>query len=144
MSDAPQSQLVLYRASDGQTRIQCRFVDETVWLTQKLMSELFQKDVRTINEHILNVFAGGELSPESVIRKFRITAADGKTYETQHYNLDVIISVARDPLPSPAGRRAGDEGVALPHQQTIARPFLSHWERTEVRARQRVAKILEA
>jgi hypothetical protein len=93
MSDAPQSQLILYQAPDGQTRIQCRFEDETVWLTQKLMAELFQKDVRTINEHIQNVFAEKELSPESVIRKFRITAADGKTYETQHYNLDVIISV---------------------------------------------------
>ena len=93
MSDAPQSQLILYQASDGQTRIQCRFEDESVWLTQKLMAELFQKDVRTINEHIQNVFAEGELSPESVIRKFRITAADGKTYETQHHNLDVIISV---------------------------------------------------
>jgi len=70
-----------------------RLENETVWLTQKLMAELFQKDVRTINEHIQNVFAEGELSPDSVIRKFRITAADGKNYETQHYNLDVIISV---------------------------------------------------
>jgi hypothetical protein len=57
------------------------------------MAELFQKDVRTINEHIQNVFAERELPPDSVIRKFRITAADGKTYETQHYNLDVVISV---------------------------------------------------
>jgi hypothetical protein len=89
----PQSSLILYRTEDGRTRIQCRFENETVWLTQKLMAELFQKDVRTINEHIQNVFAEGELSPESVIRKFRITAADGKIYETQHYNLDVIISV---------------------------------------------------
>src|SRR5208283_4511664 len=52
-----------------------------------------QKDVRTINEHIQNVFEEGELPPDSVIRKFRITAADGKTYQTKHYNLDVIISV---------------------------------------------------
>ena len=57
------------------------------------MAELFGKDVRTINEHIQNVFAEGELVSDSVIRKFRITAADGKAYETQHYNLDVIISV---------------------------------------------------
>ena len=64
-----------------------------LWMTQKLMSELFQKDVRTINEHIQNIFEEGELSPESVIRKFRITAADGKSYETQHYNLNVVISV---------------------------------------------------
>ena len=95
MSDKtqPKSSLVLYQTEDGRTRIQCRFENETVWLTQKLMAELFQKDVRTINEHIQNVFADGELSQESVIRKFRITAADGKIYETQHYNLDVIISV---------------------------------------------------
>lgn len=91
--DLSRSSLILYQTEDGRTRIQCRFENETVWLTQKLMAELFQKDVRTINEHIQNVFAEGELSPESVIRKFRITAADGKIYETQHYNLDVIISV---------------------------------------------------
>src|ERR1035437_3910164 len=89
----PQSSIVLYQTADGRTRIQCRFEGETVWLTQKLMAELFQKDVRTINEHIQNVFEEGELSPESVIRKFRITAADGKTYDTQHYNLEVVISV---------------------------------------------------
>ena len=97
----PSSDLILYQTEDGRTRIQCRFENETVWLTQKLMAELFQKDVRTINEHIQNVFAEGELSPESVIREFRITAADGKTYETQHYNLEVIIlpdsgTVSRD------------------------------------------------
>jgi hypothetical protein len=57
------------------------------------MAELFQKNVRTINEHIQNIFEEEELSPESVIRKFRITAVDGKTYETNHYNLDVVISV---------------------------------------------------
>ena len=60
---------------------------------QKRMAELFQKNVRTINEHIHNIFAEGELTPESVIRNFRITADDGKSYDTQHYNLDVIISV---------------------------------------------------
>jgi hypothetical protein len=89
----PGGDVILYQTEDGRTRLQVRLQDETVWLTQKLMSELFQKDVRTINEHIQNMFAEGELSPESVIRKFRITAADGKSYETQHYNLDVIISV---------------------------------------------------
>lgn len=90
---APQSGILLYQTEDGRTRIQCRFEDETVWLTQKLMAELFQKDVRTINEHIRNIFEEGELSPDSVIRKFRITAADGKTYETGHYNLEAIIAV---------------------------------------------------
>jgi hypothetical protein len=89
----PNSSLLLYQTEDGRTRIECRFENESVWLTQKLMAELFHKDVRTINEHIQNIFAEAELAPESVIRKFRITAADGKTYETQHYNLDAIISV---------------------------------------------------
>ena len=87
------SDLILYQTEDGKTRIEVHLQDETVWLSQKLMAELFQKDVRTINEHIKNIFKEGELAPESVIRKFRITAADGKSYDTAHYNLDVIISV---------------------------------------------------
>jgi hypothetical protein len=85
--------LILYQAEDGQTKVEVRLQDETVWLTQKLMAELFQKDVRTVNEHLKNIFAEGELTPESVIRNFRTTAADGKNYDTAHYNLDVIISV---------------------------------------------------
>ncbi|MGP8198552.1 MAG: virulence RhuM family protein [Limisphaerales bacterium] len=89
----PGGEVILYQTEDLQTRLQVRLEGETVWLTQKLMAELFQKDVRTINEHILNIFEERELSPDAVIRKFRITAADGKSYETQHYNLDVIISV---------------------------------------------------
>jgi hypothetical protein len=89
----PNSEIILYQTEDGRTRVQCRLENETIWLTQKLMAELFQKDVRTINEHIQNVFEEGELSPESVIRKFRITAADRKTYDTKHYNLEVVISV---------------------------------------------------
>jgi hypothetical protein len=91
--ESPKSEIILYQTEDGRTRIQCRFENETIWLTQKLMAELFQKDVRTINEHVQNVFAEGELAPDSVIRKFRITAADGKGYETQHYSLEVILAV---------------------------------------------------
>jgi len=87
------TEILLYQTEDGQTRLEVRVQDETVWLTQKKMANLFQKDVRTISEHIQNIFEEGELKPESVIRKFRITAADGKSYDTQHYNLDVIISV---------------------------------------------------
>ena len=87
------AEILLYQTKDGQTRLEVRLQDETVWLTQKRMGDLFQKNVRTINEHIQNIFAEGELVAESVIRKFRITADDGKTYDTQHYNLDVIISV---------------------------------------------------
>lgn len=57
------------------------------------MAELFAMDVRTVNEHLKNVFASGELSEEAVIRKFRIAAVDGKSYATQHYNLDAVVSV---------------------------------------------------
>lgn len=80
--------VILYR-----NKLEVRLEQDTVWLTQKQMAELFQKDVRTINEHIKNVFKEGELILEAVIRKFRITASDGKSYDTAHYNLDVIISV---------------------------------------------------
>ena len=90
-SDA--GEFLFYQTEDGQTRVQVRMERETVWLSQKAMAELFQKDVRTINEHIRNVFSDGELQPDSVIRNFRITAVDHKQYDTQHYNLDVIISV---------------------------------------------------
>jgi hypothetical protein len=86
-------QIVIYQSADGTTLIDVRLKADTVWLTQKQMAELFDKDVRTVNEHIRNIFKEGELAENSVIRKFRITASDGKTYETSHYNLDVIISV---------------------------------------------------
>jgi len=89
----PQSEILIYQTEDGQTRLEVLLQEETVWLTQKRMAELFQKNVRTISEHIQNIFDEGELLPESVIRKFRITAEDGKRYNTLHYNLDVIISV---------------------------------------------------
>ena len=87
-------EFLIYTTPDGKKQIQVRLIDETVWLSQKLMAELFQKDVRTINEHILNVFAESELPQDnSVIRKFRITASDGKNYDTNFYSLDMIISV---------------------------------------------------
>jgi hypothetical protein len=86
-------QIVIYQSPDGTTLIDVRLEAETVWLTQKQMAELFDKDVRTVNEHIRNIFKEAELEEKSVIRKFRITASDRKTYETSHYNLDVIISV---------------------------------------------------
>jgi hypothetical protein len=87
------SELLIYQTDDGKMRLQVLLENETVWLTQKMMAELFQKDIWTINEHIRNIFDEGELEADSVIRKFRITAEDGKRYETNHYNLDVIISV---------------------------------------------------
>ena len=87
------SEFLLYRTPDGHTRVQVRLLEETVWLTQKQMADLFDRGVPTINEHLRNVFEEGELDPEAVIRDFRITASDGKSYDVAHYNLDVIISV---------------------------------------------------
>lgn len=90
------SEIVLYQTADGRTRIQCRFEGETIWLSQKLIGELFQKDVRTINEHIQNVFAEGELQRGATIRKFRIVQLEGARSverEVDFYNLDLIISV---------------------------------------------------
>lgn len=93
MSMASAGELVMFRMDDGATRIEVRLVDETVWLTQAQMVELFQSSKANVSEHIRNVFAEGELEEDSVVRKFRTTAADGKNYQVKHYNLDVIISV---------------------------------------------------
>jgi len=87
------SSLLLYQTEDGQTKIEVRLQDETVWLSQAQLCELFDKDKRTISDHIQNIFKEGELFEESVVRKFRTTASDGKNYQVMHYNLDVIISV---------------------------------------------------
>src|SRR5664280_3514436 len=94
MSDVPQaSQLLIYQAEDGTIKIDVRFEDETVWLTQQLMAELFQTTKQNVGQHLKNVFEDGELSPEAVVKKFFTTAADGKSYGTNFYNLDAIISV---------------------------------------------------
>jgi hypothetical protein len=93
MVPANPGEFLFYQTKDGATRIQVRIEGETVWLSQKVMADLFQKDVRTISEHIRNIFDEGELQQAAAIRNFRITAVDGKQYDTQHYNLDVIISI---------------------------------------------------
>ncbi len=89
----PNSELIIYQSDDGFTRLETRLEDETVWLTQAQLAELFQKSRVTITEHVGNIFKEGELEEWAVCRKFRHTAADGKSYETNYYNLDVIISV---------------------------------------------------
>lgn len=78
---------------DNQESIEVRYEDENIWLTQKMMAQLYDVDVRTINYHIKKIFEDSELTEESVIRKFRITATDGKPYNTMHYNLQMIIAV---------------------------------------------------
>jgi hypothetical protein len=87
------SQFLFYASDDGNVKVQVVVCDESVWSSQKGMAEIFGVDVRTISEHLQNIFRSNELDENSVIRKFRITAADGKGYLTNFYNLDAIISV---------------------------------------------------
>lgn len=86
-------QVLLYQTDDGTTRVEVRMAGETVWLNQNQMADLFLSTKQNIGQHIRNVFTEGELAPESVVKDFFTTAADGKQYRTKHYNLDVIISV---------------------------------------------------
>ena len=87
------SEIILYQTEDGTTKIEVRLEDETVWLSQAQIGELFQKAKATISEHIKNIFEEGELQESSVVRNFRTTASDNKKYDTAFYNLDVIISI---------------------------------------------------
>jgi len=86
------SEIILYQTEDGKSRIEVKLHDETVWLSQKLMAELFQKDVRTINEHIKNAYAEGELRIDSTIRKFRIVQVEGKRQVTRLDTLNRIVN----------------------------------------------------
>ena len=87
------SDFLLYTSQDGEVRVEVFVNDETVWLTQKAIQDLFDRSKSTVSEHISNVFKEGELDEAQVVRKFRTTADDGKDYEVFYYNLDVIISV---------------------------------------------------
>ena len=88
-----ESEIIIYQTEDGHTKIDVKFEDETVWLTQAQLCELYQTSKSNISEHIKHIFEEGELEENSVVRKFRTTAADGKKYITIHYNLDMIISL---------------------------------------------------
>ncbi|MCB6346089.1 virulence RhuM family protein [Enterocloster lavalensis] len=87
------TEMIMYQTEDGLTKIDVQMSGETVWLSLDQMADLFQRDKSTISRHIKNVFGEGELDRNSVVAKFATTAADGKTYQVDYYNLDVIISV---------------------------------------------------
>lgn len=87
------SQFLIYQNQEGDVKIDVRFQDETIWLSLDQMATLFSKDKRTISEHNSNIFKEGELDENSVIWNFRTTATDGKEYQVEYYNPDVIISV---------------------------------------------------
>ena len=78
---------------DDKNSVEVRYEDENIWITQKMMATLYEVDVRTIKYHILKIFEDSELQEDSVIRNFRITASDGKSYDTKHYSLQMIVAV---------------------------------------------------
>lgn len=89
-------EFLVFQSADAQTRVQVRLTDGALWLTQRQMADLYQKDVRTVNEHLKNVYADGELTPDATIRKFRIVAPEGaRNVErlVDHYNLDAVLHV---------------------------------------------------
>lgn len=86
-------EILIYQTDDGQTNIEVKIEDDTVWLTQQRLTELYQCSKSNISEHIKHIFEEGELDKDSVVRKFRTTADDGKTYNVTYYNLDMIISL---------------------------------------------------
>ncbi|MDE8754061.1 RhuM family protein [Pectobacterium polaris] len=93
---APAGEFLLFQSDDGRARVECRFEAETLWLSQASMAELYGKDVRTINEHLINIFAEDELAQNSTIRKFRIVRLEGKRQvarEIDHYNLEAVLAV---------------------------------------------------
>jgi len=93
MPDEPKSEIILYQTEDGKTRVEVHLQGQTVWLSLNQLAELFQRDKSVISRHLRNIFDEGELRTESVVANFATTAKDGKTYQVDYYNLDVIISL---------------------------------------------------
>ena len=87
------NKVIIYTANDGRTKIDVKLEEETLWLTQAQMCELYQTSKSNVSEHIKHIFEDGELNEDSVVRKFRTTATDGKEYLVSHYNLDMIIAL---------------------------------------------------
>ncbi|MBL0711582.1 MAG: virulence RhuM family protein [Colwellia sp.] len=94
--NAPQGEFVLFQRGDGQAQVECRFEADTLWLTQKMIADLYQKKVNTINEHLTSIYQYDELEQNSTIRKFRIVQQEGKrqvSRDIEHYNLEAILAV---------------------------------------------------
>jgi hypothetical protein len=92
----PVGEIVLYRTEDGRTRLECRFADDNLWLSQALMAELFDVTVPTVNEHLKGIYGDGELDPSATTRRFRIVRQEGRRQvarEIEHYSLEAILAV---------------------------------------------------
>jgi hypothetical protein len=109
------SEIIIYQTQDGITKIDVRMADETLWLTQSQMAELFQTSKQNISLHINNILKEGELTPVSVVKDYLTTAADGKNYRTKHYSLDIIIAVGYR-VKSPRGTQFRQWATAVLHE----------------------------
>ena len=87
------NEIIIYQSEDGETRVDVKFTGETAWLSQQQLCELYNTSKANVSEHIKHIFQDGELDEESVVRKFRTTASDSKSYNVTFYNLDMIISL---------------------------------------------------
>ena len=116
-------EILFFQTEDGGTRIECRFEEETIWLSQALIAELYQKDVRTVNEHLKNIFEEGELDPGATIRKFRIVRRRGRPASGSR---DRPLCAGRDP-----GRRLSRPQSARHAVPAVGdeRPCASTWSR---------------
>jgi len=90
---AGQGEILLYQTEDGRTRVECRFQDETIWLSQALMAELYQTTKQNVSLHLHNLYSEGELDEGRVVKEYLTTGPDGKKYSVLHYNLDAILAV---------------------------------------------------
>ncbi len=93
MNQTDKGQIIIYQTEDGRSRIECQLFEETIWLSQAQIGELFDRSKKTISEHFQNIFLEEELAEKSVVRNFRTTASDGKTYDVIHYNLEAILAI---------------------------------------------------
>lgn len=127
------AEYLTFVAASGQCGVEAVYADENVWLSQKMLVLLYAMETHTVNYHLKKIFDDGELEADSVIRNFRITAADGKTYDTQHYNLSAIIAVGykvNDATATTGGRETVSfnesivEDAALDQQVSPARALV--------------------
>ena len=138
------SEFIIYQTEDGQTKIQTRLEEETVWLTQSQMATLFSKAKSTINEHIKNIFKEGELDEDSVVRNFRTTASDGKNYNTNFYNLDVMYMkdwIARlDDFLRMTGNDILDHAGKVSHQKALDKAH-EEYDKYKKQENERLSKV---
>src|ERR1035437_1821871 len=90
---ARRGEMLLYQTDDGRTRVECRFQDDTIWLSQTMMSELYQTSKQNVSLHLQNLYDEGELDPNRVVKDYLTTGPDGKQYRVLHYNMDAILAV---------------------------------------------------